>query len=96
MAMQTVQMALMRKAVTHTLHALLKFAQNKCSVVMMEIASETVGAAMGKMIAKMDLMKKDVQHVHLTNSSVVMPLCVFHKAKDAMVRETVQMERMSH
>lgn len=24
-----------------------------------------------------------------------MPLCVFHKAKDAMVRETVQMERMS-
>lgn len=96
MAMQTVQMALMRKAVTHTLHVLLKFAQNKCSVVMMEIASETVGAAMGKMIAKMDLMKKDVQHVHLTNSSVVMPLCVFHKAKDAMVRETVQMERMSH
>lgn len=96
MAMQTVQMALMRKAVTHTLHVLLKFAQNKCSVVMMEIASETVGAAMGKMIAKMDLMNKDVQHVHLTNSSVVMPLCVFHKAKDAMVRETVQMERMSH
>lgn len=96
MAMQTVQMALMRKAVTHTLHVLLKFAQNKCSVVMMEFASETVGAAMGKMIAKMDLMNKDVQHVHLTNSSVVMPLCVFHKAKDAMVRETVQMERMSH
>ena len=60
MAMQTVQMALMRKAVTHTLHVLLKFAQNKCSVVMMEIASETVGAVMGKMIAKMDLMNKDV------------------------------------
>jgi len=96
MEMQIVQMALMRKAVTHILHVLLKFAQNKCSVVMMEIASETVGAAMGKMIAKMDLMKKDVQHAHLTDSSVATPLCVFHKAKDAMVRETVQMERMSH
>ena len=60
MEMLTVQMALMRKAVTNKLHVLLKFARSKCSVVMMEIASETIGAAMGKMIAKMDLMKKDV------------------------------------
>ena len=60
MEMLTVQMALMRKAVTHKLHVLLKFVRSKCSVVMMEIASETIGAAMGKMIAKMDLMKKDV------------------------------------
>ena len=61
MEMKTVQMALMRnKTVMHISHVLLKFVQSKCSVVMMEIASETVGAVMGKMIAKMDLMKKDV------------------------------------
>ena len=58
--MQTVQMALMRKAVMHMLLLLLEFAQNKCSVVLMELASETFGTVMGKMIALMALMKKYV------------------------------------